>query len=197
MFQRSCFGTVLDHFGTLRTQGRPEVPNGLFQSHLVSFRAKGHRDAAHGRFCQYFSPNIACDKGFWLIYGLWVVFVTPGSFGFFSVVLFGVHFCRFRCGFVGKSRKEPLWLQSGAWVLSEALFLSSEMNLGISTLKSLQVYSEKCVHDSKHRYKIPVKLNKMRSECHFWASRCGFVILSKSIANLDSKSQFCISNAIL
>ena len=37
-----------------------------------------------------------------------------GSFGFFSVVLFGVQFCRFRCGVVGKSRKEPLWLQSCA-----------------------------------------------------------------------------------
>ena len=82
-------------------------------------------------------------------------------------------------------------------VFFKPLFLLSEMDLKKTTPKSLHVYSIKSGARFENYWNSPAIFNKMTSEGPFWASRCGFIVLSKSIAKLDSKSKFRVWNAIL
>ena len=82
-------------------------------------------------------------------------------------------------------------------VFFKPLFLLSEMDLKKSTPKSPHVYDIKSGARLENYWNSLAIFNKMTSEGPFWASRCGFIVLSKSTAKLDSKSEFCVCSAIL
>ena len=88
--------------------------------------------------------------GFWLVYDSKPGFVPGGACSGAPAFLDVLVPVRILAAVLQwKSPAGPLLLQSGAWLFSKALFLSSEMKLENPILKSLQFYSDFLVGGSK------------------------------------------------